>query len=167
MPLLLITRSISSRKQLAIALFSLVVILQEHPAYAAVSVNKYQDISFGSIVPLTASGTVSIAATLGGVRSATGVLLFTQGSGANGHSAIFNVSGGSAGYTCQISIPSSILTGNGTGMTSNFTSSPSGNITLDGSGAGTIYVGGSLGVGGSQTAGSYSVTFTVTVDSCI
>lgn len=93
-------------------------------------------------------------------------MLLFQGAGAAGKSAVFNVSGGSAGYTCDITLSSATLAGAGTSMLASLASTPSGTILLDGAGGGTIYVGGTLSVGAAQAAGSYSDTITMTVNNC-
>lgn len=131
------------------------------PAWAALTVSKTTDLSFGSMVAGGTSGTVTMSTT--GVRSAGGgVYLITQGAGATGSRAVFTVSGGPTNTQCDITLPNDgvvSLTGTGSPMAVNsIASSPSTLITLDGSGGGTIDVGGVLSVGASKAPGSYSDT---------
>ena len=149
-----------------VAAFAVVCFFLALPVSAAVTVTKSQDLSFGAFVPTSGSGTVTIPAEAAGVRTGSGVVLFMQGAGATGQSAVFSVSGGVAGNSCVITLSAASLAGPGASMAASLTSSPSGAIVLDGSGGGTIYVGGTLAVGAAQTAGSYSDTITVTVNSC-
>lgn len=135
------------------------------PALATVTVTKTVDLAFGKFVPGGMAGSVTMSPA--GVRSASGVILFTQGVGASGSRAEFTVSSGPVNTSCTIALPADgavALAGDGRTMVLNsFTSLPSGSITLNSAGAGTIYVGGTLSVGGIQVAGPYAGNFSVVV----
>ena len=152
-----------AKKAAVLAVFWTVLAL---PALAAVTVTKTVDLSFGSLVPGAAPGTVTMNS-LNGLRTSSGVILFTQGAGATGSLAAFSVTGGVASAACSITLPadaSIYLAGSGAPMAVNtFTSTPASQITLDASGGGTIDVGGTLSVGGAQVAGPYTSSFSVTV----
>ena len=152
-----------AKKAAVLAAFWAVLVL---PALAAVTVTKAVDMSFGSLVPGSAPGTVTMNS-LNGLRTSSGVILFTQGAGATGSRATFSVTGGPPSTACHISLPTDTyvyLSGSGNPMAVNtFTSTPASQITLDGSGGGTIDVGGTLSVGGAQVAGPYASSFSVTV----
>jgi hypothetical protein len=152
----------STQKAAVLAAFWTVLAL---PALATMTVAKTADLAFGKLVPGGIAGTVTLSPA--GVRSASGVILFAQGVEATGRRAEFTVSGGPANTSCNIGLPADgviALTGGGSTMVLNsFTSVPSGSIMLDGAGAGTIHVGGTLTVGGAQVAGPYASAFTVSV----
>ncbi|MCG2586471.1 DUF4402 domain-containing protein [Massilia sp. TS11] len=126
---------------------------------APMTITKTNDLRFGAFAPTTSAGTVTIAT--GGARTGSNVSLSSLNAGG---AASFNVTGDTTA-TYAITLPTTAtLSGPGTAMTiSSFTSNPSGTGTLS-AGAGTISVGGTLAVGASQTAGSYSGSFSVTVD---
>lgn len=149
-----------------LTLVTLIIALQVRPALAALTVTQLRELSFGAFVPTSSSGTVTIADTLEATRTYTNVVLFYQGSGVDFKSAIFDVSGGIPTEICDIRLPSIDIVGSGATMALTFTSNPSRTITLDNSGAGTIYVGGTIDVSPNQLAGSYSGTFNITLDNC-
>ncbi len=125
----------------------------------AMTITKVSDLRFGSFAPTTSAGTVVVAT--GGGRTASNVSLSSLNTGG---AASFNVTG-SGTATYAITLPSTAsMTGPGTAMgLSAFTSNPSGTGTLV-AGAGTIAVGATLAVGASQTAGTYTGAFNVSVD---
>jgi len=145
------------------------------PAGAAVTVTQTAALSFGKLVPGTSGGTVTLSPA--GVRSASGVTLFTQG--ATQQAAAFTVVGGTGGAICTLSVPTfapAPLSLNGAAMgISNFYVSDAGNslrlsppessasITLDGLGGYSVKVGAMLTVGPNQAAGNYASTFSVSV----
>ncbi len=135
------------------------------PALATMTVIKTGDLAFGKFVPGGMAGSVTMSPA--GARSASGVIMFTQGVAASGSRAEFMVSSGPESTSCTIVLPADgavALAGDGRTMTINrFTSLPSGSITLNSVGAGTIYVGGTLSVGGVQVAGPYADNFSVVV----
>ena len=120
------------------------------------------NLNFGNIVASGAGGTVTVdptgAATYSGVSapSAPGTI----------YAAGFSVTG-APNLTYAITLPvSATLTGSvsGTMTLGTFTSSPSATGTLDGSDTQALTVGATLTVGAGQAAGTYSGTFSVTVD---
>ncbi len=69
---------------------------------------------------------------------------------------------GASGATYSVTIPATVsLTGPGSAMTVTLTDPGAGTLT---GGTDTFNVGGTLAVGASQTAGSYSGTYTVSVN---
>ncbi|MBO6946587.1 MAG: DUF4402 domain-containing protein [Rhodospirillales bacterium] len=130
---------------------------------AAVTVTKQSDLEFGLISPTASPGTVTISDA--GARSGDANVELL--SGATPSQASFLVSGAS-NQSISVTIPTT-ATLNGSGAASGFSMSAdlsqaeAGTQTLDGSGNFTIDVGADLAVGASQTAGSYSGSFNVTV----
>lgn len=127
---------------------------------AAISIDNTEDLNFGEVVTSSGSGTVTVSPA--GVRTASGV---TLGSDAAVSAASFSVTGG-AGYTYDITLPSSSVTLSDNGNTmsvDNFISDPSGSGTLSSGGTQTLNVGATLTVGENQAPGSYSGSFVVTV----
>ena len=137
----------------------------------AVTINKTVDLSFGKLAPGASGGTVTLSSSMESSRTASGVTLFTQGAGANGSRAVFSVTGGPPDTLCTIVLPFKdvIVQGGNTMAIGHFISytsvpdDPIGTITLNGSGAGTIYLGGTLSIGGAQATGSYTNNFSVSV----
>jgi hypothetical protein len=131
-------------------------------AVTAVAISNTEDLAFGKFAA-GSGGTVAISAT--GVRSASGgVILVTSATGA---AAKFTVSG-DPNLTYSISLPADgtimLTSGAQTMALKAFSSSPSGIGQLSAGGTQTLSVGATLTVGGSQTTGSYSGAFDVTVD---
>ena len=129
---------------------------------APITITANLTLEFGQIVTGTGASVVRI--TPAGVRS----LESGDASLAGGTSraATFDITG-EASTTYAITLPAgaATLTGPGTDMTvDTFTSNPTPTGTLDGSGDETISVGGDLNVGASQASGSYTGTYTMTVD---
>ena len=131
-----------------------------------ITITKATDMNFGKIVPGIAAGTVVLSPT-GDRTTVGGVTIMTTQTGTVAAAASFTVEGEGAA-TYSVTLPSSVsLTGNGTAMTvATFTSTP-GDGALSGNagavGTQTLLVGGTLAVGASQAAGSYSGDFDVTV----
>ena len=126
-----------------------------------IAIAETQGMNFGSIGPDTAASTV-VLDTAGGVTSGTAQLV--PGSGAA--AGIFAVTG-EATYTYAITLPASAtLTSGANTMTVDTwsTTTGSGTATLDGTGNDTVNVGATLHVGGGQAAGTYTGTYTITVD---
>jgi len=126
------------------------------------SIAKNADMLFGKFIAGTGG---SVALTTAGARSATGgVTLFSQGSIQN--AASFAVAG-EGSYTYAITLPAGPVTisdGASHDMTvGSFVSNPSGTGTLAG-GTQTLLVGATLTVSNAQAPGSYSGSFSVTVD---
>lgn len=129
----------------------------------AISISKTADLRFGKFAAGTGGSVVMSTA---GARSKTGaVVLSTIDSGG---AASFTVSG-AANATYAVTLPSSAtLTGPGspaaTMSVGTFTSNPSGTGTLSAGGSQTLAVGGTLTVASAQAVGSYTGTFTVSVE---
>jgi hypothetical protein len=135
----------------------------------AIAISQTTALNFGRFSAPTGgtAGTVTIDASAPGTRSFTGgTVLVTSGAGAIGNSGVFAVTG-EASATYTITNPTATtLTGPGTAMGVTFTTSPSGigGGTLSAGGAQTLFVGGTLSVGAVQTPGSYTGSYTVTVE---
>lgn len=116
------------------------------------------NLEFGSVVAGASAGTVTISTA--GARSVTGVTEL----GGTLQAASFNVTGeGTSTYSISFS-SGDTLTGPGTAMSINtFTNDAGATPALTG-GTDSFNMGATLNVGASQTAGSYSGSFTVTVD---
>ena len=125
-----------------------------------ISISNTANLGFGQAFKSSSAGTVVMTAA--GARSATGGV--TLGSAASASAASFTV-GGLPLFTYSISLPgSSSISAGGSSMTvDTFTSSPSGTGQLSAIGTQTLRIGATLRVGASQTSGSYSGTFSVTV----
>jgi hypothetical protein len=132
---------------------------------AAITIVHTAHLHFGQIVAGAGAGTVVQSADASPTRTPTGC---TLGNTTGMTPATFSV-GGEPNATYAITLPGdSDVTiddaGAGDAMAiTAFTSSPSGTGTLNGSGAQTLYVGGTLNVGAAQLAGAYTGTFEVTV----
>lgn len=117
-------------------------------------------LQFGNVVASTTAGTIVVAAdaTRTWTGGATGI------SGLPVTAAAFGVTGG-ANRTFTISLPASatITSGSNSMTVDTFTSSIPSPSALNGSGAASFNVGGTLTVGASQATGSYTGTFSVTV----
>ena len=128
-----------------------------------IAISKTADLRFGKFAA-GSGGTVVMTAA--GSRSGTGgVVLSTIDAGG---AASFDVSG-AANATYAITLPGSAATitrvsGTETMSVGTFTSSPSGTGTLSAGGAQTVTVGGTLTVGNAQVVGSYTGTFSVSVE---
>ena len=132
---------------------------------STLSITSASALGFGSFVPDTAAATVVIAPQGTGFRSKTGnISLLDSGAGAPSTVSV----SGSPNMTFSVNLPTSsvTLTGpNSSVMTlSSFTSSLGvAKGTIGGGGTASFLVGATLNVGASQTAGSYTGSFSVTV----
>ena len=126
-----------------------------------IAISKTVDMNFGNIAVGTTAGTVVLSTA--GVRTKTGGVTLPATTGTVS-AASFNVTGsGTSSFT--ITLPTSITLSDGATHTmtvGTLTSNPSGTGTLS-SGAATIAVGGTLNVGASQVAGTYTNTSNLTV----
>jgi hypothetical protein len=125
---------------------------------APVTLVNNLSLEFGTVVPDTVGGNVSIST--GGVRSCGGALVC----GGTFRAAEFEVNG-TDGFNVVVSIPvtSTTLTSGANSMAVNSLSASSGLITLT-AGADLFTVGGTLVVGANQAAGVYTGTFNVSAD---
>lgn len=132
-------------------------------AQQIITIENTQALSFGSFVA-GSGGFVTVSPN--GYRSAGGGVILIPSS--QGAAAQFTVSGDpNATYTIQLPGNDFVrLTGPGTDMFINdFISNPSGvGGQLGAGGSQALSVGGTLNVGSDQAAGSYSGTFSVTVN---
>jgi hypothetical protein len=141
--------------------------------------NQYTggDLAFGTMLALGSSGTVTIdpAKAHSSQRSATSVTLIAESTGLTKYGAAEFICTGAKSTNFTITVPATSITikdNGGTGSNSmtvtdftagNLTTSVTGG-TLDAStGTSNFFVGGTLNVGASQAAGTYTGTFNVTV----
>lgn len=131
-----------------------------------IAISKTTDMNFGNIAVNASLGTVALPAAAAPVRTVTGGCTLPSTAGTV-TAAAFTVTG-QTGYTYAITLPASAsLTGPGPAMTADtFVSSPT--VAAGGvltGGTQTLYVGATLHVAASQTAGAYiSAAFNVTVN---
>ncbi|GAB4395081.1 MAG: hypothetical protein Tsb0032_26170 [Kiloniellaceae bacterium] len=124
----------------------------------AISITEDTAMDFGTVAVDGSGGTVTIS-TAGAVSGPAGYTF--SGSPAAG---TFTASG-DASTAVTISFTAGSLTGPGTAMAlNNFTHDAGGSPTTDGTGDLTFNVGGDLVVNAAQASGSYSGTYTVTVN---
>ena len=125
---------------------------------APISISSTGDMDFGTVLTTGTAGTVTV--TPAGARSSVNVDLF----GGFPAAASFDVTGAS-GQTYVITLPSSatLSSGGNTMTVDTFTDDAGASPTLAG-GSDTFNVGATLSVGAAQVAGTYSGTFSVTVD---
>jgi hypothetical protein len=130
---------------------------------AAISISNTRVLDFGSFVA-SAGGSVTVGTS--GARSAVGHVMLVPSGG--GTAAQFKVSG-TPGATYSISLPAdgtvALVNGSGQSMgLRDFTSDPSGYGQLSLLGEQLLSVGATLDVGSNQPRGTYSGSFTVTVE---
>jgi hypothetical protein len=133
---------------------------------AGFGVGKNNDLEFGFISPSLAAGTVVIPASFPASRTATGGAVLVSG-GLTGPAQFSIIKNGGGNPHFDVTLPVGALTiSNGTGDTMTvdtwtqnaLTSSPYSAAPF------TLYVGGTLNVGASQPAGTYTGVFTITVN---
>jgi hypothetical protein len=156
-------RSLAWRVQVASRWLSLLAIGLPAPLTAQTIVAT-ANLSFGAFLS-GSGGTVIVSPD--GSRSKTGsVLLLSQGSGVA--AAQFSISGtADASYAISLPGDNSVTLADGnlhTLAVNGFTSSPSGSGRLSGGGTQWLGVGATLVVGSGQAAGSYTGSFSVTVN---
>ncbi|MEW6046950.1 MAG: DUF4402 domain-containing protein [Bacillota bacterium] len=134
--------------------------------WAALTITKSTDLSFGVVSVGTTGGTVVVDTA--GARTTTGDVVAEGGTVS---AASFSLTGEpSKTYTVTLPTSASITYTDAAGTVYSMTvdtftsSSASGTYTLDASGNDTLYVGATLNVAGSQQKGDYSGTFDVTVE---
>jgi hypothetical protein len=127
-----------------------------------IAISQTTGLDFGKF---SATGTVgTVVMSTAGARSATGgVSLSSMAAGA---AAAFVVTGEpNATYTITLpATPATLTSGANTMTADTFTSNPVGTGTLTGAGTQTINVGATLNVGATQAPGTYTGTYSVTVD---
>ncbi len=120
------------------------------------------DLAFGTIVPDAIGGTVTVDPLTGLRLGSGGLALIASTFGP----ATFDVTGApDANYAISLPVgPLTIFSGLDSMTVDNWTTDVVGQQVLDGVGAATFNVGGTLTVGANQPSGVYSGTFTVMVD---
>lgn len=126
------------------------------------TITKDMDLNFGSVVPGSTPGTITVSASASGSRTSTGgASILSQGTFS---SACFSVTGG-IGASYSITLPNSVtLSGPGsntmtvTGFSENSTN------TIKSNGTDTFYIGATLNVGAQQAKGTYTGSFNVSVN---
>jgi hypothetical protein len=133
-----------------------------------ISIVNAADMNFGNIAVNASSGTVVLPADAAPVRTVTGGCSILTANTGTVTSAAFTVSG-LAGSSYSISLPAAAttMTGPSLGMTvDTWSSSPTPTGLIGAGGTETLYIGATLNVAASQTAGAYTsaAPFTITVD---
>ena len=122
-----------------------------------------QPLAFGSVVAAS-GGSVTVAVNPLGRSGSGGVVLLPSGSWS---AASFSVTGDPSA-TYAITLPANgvvaLTSGANSMAVDNFTSSPAATGQLGGGGSQTLMVGATLSVAGNQASGSYSGSFTLTVN---
>lgn len=131
----------------------------------AIEISKTTDLHFGTMVSTASEGTCTVSATSNERTQDGGVTLLTQTPTFS--RAEFSV-GGDANATYSITLPAdetiSISDGDGHSLSvDNFTHSAGVTPTLDESGEDDFFVGATLTVQASSTAGTYTGNFSITV----
>jgi hypothetical protein len=122
------------------------------------SITKVNDLDFGTVVPSSSSGTVSIAADGSGQSVTGGVTPVASGTATR---AVF-AGAGTAGQQVNIFVapPPALTDGNGNSVPISLSLEKS-LVTIDSTRAFSVGVGGTVTVGANQAEGLYSGTFTV------
>lgn len=142
---------------------SYVASAQENPP-APVVITKTGDISFGAFTVGSGGGTVTVNSS--SVRSSSGDIVLLNLSGYSYSAATFEVAV-LPDMVCSILFSTSTLTGPGASTLSLTINSYSPNpfiTTKEYPNTTTLYVGGTLTVGGGATPGSYSGSFDITIN---
>jgi hypothetical protein len=122
------------------------------------SITKVDDLDFGTVVPSSSSGTVSIAADGSGQSVTGGVTAIPTGTESR---ALF-AGAGSPGQTVNIFLAPPASLSDGAGHTVPISLSlESALVTIDSTHAFSVGVGGTVTVSANQAAGTYKGTFTV------
>ena len=133
---------------------------------APITLTKTNDLRFGTIATSSASGTVSVAATVGAQASASGGATMVASSLDETGPAVFTITGESdQTFSLNVKTDDVIKLSNGAetmDVTLNIPSFSKANNALTG-GTKTLIIGGSLAVGANQASGAYTKTFDVTV----
>ncbi len=125
---------------------------------APISISAAGNMDFGTMVPTGTAGTVTV--TPAGARSSVDVDLL----GGTSAAASFDVTGdGGANYSITLPSSATLSSGGNTRTIDTFTDDAGATPTLVG-GSDTFNVGATLNVGATQASGTYSGTFSVTVN---
>ncbi len=126
---------------------------------APISISAAGDMDFGTMVTTGTAGTVTV--TPAGARSSVDVDLL----GGTPAAAAFDVTGeGNANYSITLPSSATLTSGANTMTIDTFTDDAGANPRRPGGGSETFNVGATLNVGATQAAGTYSGTFSVTVN---
>ncbi len=126
---------------------------------APISISSSGDMDFGTMVPTGTAGTVTV--TPAGARSAVNVDLL----GGVPSAASFDVTGdGNENYSITLPSSATLTSGGNTMTVDTFTHDAGASPKLPVGGSETFNVGATLSVGAAQAAGTYSGTFSVTVN---
>ena len=124
---------------------------------APLSISNTQGLNFGSILPGTTAGTVSVSAL--SARNCSSLIC-----SGNAFAAAFTVISDSSAETV-VTVDNSVDIASDSGGSMTVTLLPSATtLSLTSGTTSTLTVGGSLAVGASQKTGSYTGTFSVSVD---
>lgn len=127
---------------------------------APIAIAEATALNFGSFSVGASGGTVVI--TQAGAVSKTGDVELVPSTGAT--NAVFNVTGAPSS-TYSITPPASMtVTSGANSMTVNGFSVPTTGLTLNGSGAHTFNLGATLNVGSNQAQGTYTGTYSISVN---
>ena len=129
--------------------------------YTPLSITFARNLDFGVIVlnnTTFASETVSVAGATGAVTCGGGVNMTCSGTPASARYTL----AGSAGAVVAVSSPGFNLSNGAANLA--FTPSYPATVTLDGTGAGEVLLGGSIPVAGNTPEGVYTGTFNVTAN---
>ncbi len=126
---------------------------------APISISNTANLDFGTMVTTGTAGTVTV--TPAGARSSVDVDLL----GGVPAAAAFDVTGeGNANYSITVPSSTTLSSGGDTMTVDTFTDDAGASPRLPGGGSETFNVGATLNVGATQAAGTYSGTFSVTVN---
>lgn len=141
------------------------VALMATQASAQISVSNTSGLAFGSIVPGSSGGTVTVPYDGSSRNCSAEVVCIPQNPGS---AAGFDVTGELTGGNYSITLPSSPVTLSNTAGESmtvdSFIDSENGSGSLSVGGNGSFTVGATLNVGANQPSGGYSGSFDVTVE---
>lgn len=120
-----------------------------------VSVVKNTDLNFAQIIPATSASTVAVST--GGVRTCGAALV------CSGSVTVANFTAtGQSGQTATVSVPGSVSLTSGSDTMSTTLVPSATSLSL--APTGSFTVGGTLSVGANQAAGTYTGSFSVTVE---
>lgn len=135
--------------------------------WSSLKMNEQTPLFFGILDITSGASVVRLNAQTGQRSVVSGAGNVVLSGGQSSSAGRFKISG-QPNVTVSVSLPTSItLTGSSGGSlnVNNFSGYPASNqLTLDSSGDGTLYVGADVNIGASQPSGTYSGTYTVTVN---
>ncbi|HMU22200.1 MAG TPA: DUF4402 domain-containing protein, partial [Sphingorhabdus sp.] len=129
---------------------------------AAVELSAVTDLNFGVVAASAAGGTVTIAAASGATPTASGVIAISGGAPAS-----FQVTQATDGEVIDLTVgnPAALVGPSGsTPIPLSGLALSTSSITYSSTTPETVYVGGTISLGASQMAGTYTGTFDVTAE---